>query len=218
MTPALLGVPDMKPAHLIGNLEGNLPNLTWEESLRRLLAGSPELAEARAGVERAQAAIARERAERIPNFAVRTGVRYHHPSEDAVATVELGLPLPIFNRNQGNIYRARSQLTAAQQEVRRVELALRERLATVFQSYVNARHDAEKYTTEILPNSKASLELVQAGYRKGEYDYLTLLTAQRTYFQVNLACLESLLKCRSSSVAIEGFLLSGGLEGTMNDE
>jgi len=215
---ALLGTPDMEQTRLAGHLEGDLPRFTWEESLHRLLAGSPELAEARAGVERAKCVVARECAERIPNVAVRTGVRYHHPSEDAVATVEVGLPLPIFNRNQGNIYRARSQLIAAENEVQRLELALQERLAAVFRRYANAQHDVEEYSTKILPNAKASLDLVQIGYRQGEHDYLTLLTAQRTYFQVNLAYLESLLKCRSSSIAIEGFLLSGGLERGTRDE
>ncbi|MBN2474668.1 MAG: TolC family protein [Pirellulales bacterium] len=209
---ALLGVPDMKPAGLAGSLEGVGPELTWEQSLQRLLAESPELAEARAGVERARCAVAQQCAERVPNIDVRTGVRYHHEVEDTVATVEVGLPLPIFNRNQGNIYRARSQQGAAEQEVRRVELALRQRLAAAFQRYTTAREDVRRYAAQILPNAKTSLELVQAGYRKGEYDYLTLLLAQRTFFQVNLAYLEGLKQTHSGTVAIEGLLLSGGLE------
>ena len=145
-------------------------------------------------------------------------MKFHSDREDAVATVEFRLPLPIFNRNQGNIYKARAELTAAENEVQRLQLALQERLATAFQRFSSARHDAEKYSTQILPNAKATLDLVQSGYRQGEYDYLTLLTAQRTFFQVNLAYLESLLKCRSSGAAIEGFLLSGGLGGVMSDE
>jgi len=215
---ALLGTPHMEATPLAGSLESDAPNLTWQEALERLLTESPELAEALAGVERARCAVARERAERIPNLGLRTGVRYHDAAEDTVATIEVGLPLPIFNRNQGNIFKARSELVAAEQEVQRVELALQERLAAVFRRYANARHDAEKYAAEILPNAKASLDMVQSGYRRGVHDYLTLLTAQRTYFQVNLAYLESLLASRSAGVAIEGFLLSGGLERTPDRE
>jgi cobalt-zinc-cadmium efflux system outer membrane protein len=71
---------------------------------------------------------------------------------------------------------------------------------------------------KILPKAKTSLDLVQAGYKQAEYDYLTLLIAQRTYFRVNLAYLDSLQEYQSSRVSIEGFLLTGGLEQIMNDE
>jgi outer membrane protein TolC len=37
------------------------------------------------------------------------------------------------------------------------------------------------------PNAQASLELVTGGYRQGEFNYVTLPAAQRTFFQVNLA-------------------------------
>ena len=59
---------------------------------------------------------------------------------------------------------------------------------------------------------ETSLDLVASGYRQGQFDYLTLLTAQRTYFRVNLAYLESLRQFHTSRVAIEGLLLSGGLQ------
>lgn len=210
---ALLGVPEMKPTRLAGDLESDLPKLRWEESLESLLADSPELGEARADIQRAQCVVQRECAERVPNVDVQASILYHHPDEDTVAGLEVGLPLPIFNRNQGNIYRAQAQLIDAEKEVQRVELALRDRLATAFRHYANARYEAKKYAEEILPNAKASLDLVQTGYRQGEYDYLTLLTAQRTYFQVNLAYLESLREYRSTRVVIEGSLLTGGLDG-----
>ncbi len=209
---ALLGVPELEPTRLVGDLEDELPELTWQGSLQRLLAGSPEVAEARAGVQRAQCVVARESARRIPNVNLRTGVRYHDSAEDTVATVEIGLPLPIFNRNQGNIYKAQAELIAAEKEVHRVELTLRDRLSAAMKRHADARHEVQQYARKILPNAKASLDLVRTGYREGEYDYLTLLTAQRTYFRVNLAYLESLLAYRSSRVSIEGFLLSGALD------
>ena len=96
--------------------------------------------------------------------------------------------------------------------MQRAELVLRRRLAKQFEQYANARHQALRYAESIVPNANDSLQLVQTGYRLGEHDYLTLLTAQRTFFQVNLAYLDSLLRYHTSRVAIDGFLLSGGLE------
>jgi len=43
----------LEPAPLAGDLEEQLPGLTWEEALERLLTGNPELAKAQSGVERA---------------------------------------------------------------------------------------------------------------------------------------------------------------------
>jgi cobalt-zinc-cadmium efflux system outer membrane protein len=99
---------------------------------------------------------------------------------------------------------------AAEREVRRVELQLHNRLAAVFEQYANARMRAEKYKGEILPKAKESLELTRKAYQQGESGFLNLLTAQRTYFRVNLAYLDSLRELCTSHVAIKGLLLSGG--------
>jgi len=62
-----------------------------------------------------------------------------------VADVELSLPLPLFDRSQGRIVRAQADLIAAQQELRRVELSLYQRLAEAFERYVIARQRVETY-------------------------------------------------------------------------
>ena len=208
---AVLGQPEKQPVHLLGDIGGNLRQLDWREVLSQLLAGSPELAEARVGVERARCAVGREFAERVPDVDVRATVRYNDAVGNTVAGIEVGLPLPLFDRNQGNICRAEARLMAAESEVRRVELALQHRLAGAFSRYTDARQRVEKYTSEILPKAKTSLNLVRKGLQQGEFDYLTLLTTQRTFFRVNLACLDTLLEYHSSRVAIEGLLLDGGL-------
>ena len=208
----VLGMPQMEPPALAGQLEDDLPKLTWENAFARLMAASPELARARAGVERARCALAWEHARRIPNVDVEAGVRYSNTSRDTLTTVQVGVPLPLFDRNQGNICAAEAGLVAARNEIRRVELELHRRLVDAFQAYANARHQVETYSARILPNAKASLELVQTARKRGEFDYFTLLTAQRTYFRVNLAYVESLYRLRASSVNIEGMLLRGALE------
>ena len=180
-----------------------------------MLAASPQLAEARAGLERARCQVARQYAERVPNVDLRTAVEYNNEIGENIAAVEVGVPLPLFNRNQGNISKAQSQLIAAQNEVRRVELELRQRLAPIFEQYVNARQQVQKYSDDILPNAAKTLELVRSGYRQGEFNYQTLLISQRTYFQANLSYLESLRQLRLSAVALEGLLLSGGLQSAM---
>ncbi len=206
------GQPNMAPAPLTGDIQDDLSQLTWENGVQRILANSPALAEAKAGVARAEAVLNRQCAERTPNIDLQAGVLYDNATRDSIAEVQVGVPLPVFNRNQGNIRKAQAEVSAARAEVRRAELELQQRLAGVFEQYQNARCQVEKYASDILPAAQSSLDLVTAGYRHGEFNYVTLLTAQRTFFQVNLAYVDAIRELRSATVAIEGNLLSDSLQ------
>jgi cobalt-zinc-cadmium efflux system outer membrane protein len=208
---AVVGVPDVDMSQLQGDLEAELQQLTWDDALSRLLTESPEVAQAQAGVERARWALQRECAGRVPNIDTLASVRYDASTQNTIAGVSIGMPLQLFDRNQGNIRRAQADVIDAEQDVQRLELQLRNRLAAAFQRYDNARQQVERYSQNVLPTAKESLDLIVSGYRQGEFPYLTLLTAQRTYFRVNLTYLESLRDLRTSMIAIEGLMLSGGL-------
>jgi len=69
----------------------------------------------------------------------------------------------------------------------------------------------DTYARELLPSAKQSLELASAGYRQGEFPYLDLLTAQRTFFRVKMAYLDALKELQASYVLIDGMLLEGSL-------
>ena len=209
---AVLGRPEMEPAPLAGDVDEDPAEFNWEETLTQLLTQSPELGQARAGVERARCELAYQYAQRIPNFGVGVGAKYDHAARNALADVEVILPLPLFNRNQGNIINAQADLIAAQHEVRRVELSLHDQLAATFEQYANARRQVKTYASSVLPDAKASLDLIGAGYREGEFGYLVLLTAQRTFFHVNLNYLANLRELWTRSVELEGLLLRGGLD------
>jgi len=208
----VMGVPGMEPVALVDGLQKPARELDWHGAMGRLMAESPELAEARSGVQRARCARQRACAGRIPNFDVAGAVRYNNSSEYTVATVEVGLPLMIFDRNQGNILKADAELAAACREVERVELVLQDRLADAFRQYASAKQQVERYAKQILPDARASLDLVRLGYEQGEFGYLEMLTAQRTYFRVNLAYVESLRQLWTNTARIEGMLVTGGLE------
>ena len=59
---------------------------------------------------RAEAVLSRECAARVPNVDVQAGVQYDNATRDTIAGVQAGVPLPVFNRNQGNIRQAEAEL------------------------------------------------------------------------------------------------------------
>ena len=76
-----------------------------------------------------------------------------------MASVGVGLPLQIHDRNQGNIYKAQAELIEAHRELERVQLALQDRLAAVFKDYLSARQQTEQYKAVIVPDAKTPLSL-----------------------------------------------------------
>ncbi|NLF09627.1 MAG: TolC family protein [Pirellulaceae bacterium] len=208
----VVGDPELQPVRLSGAIFADLAELTWEESLDRLLCNSPVLAKARAGVNRAEARLGRELVERIPNLDLQAGVFYDNASRDTIAEAGVGVSLPLFNRNQGNIRKAQAELAAARGEVRRTALELQQQLAAEFERYENALCRVEKYSREMLPNAQKALELATQAYRQGETDYVSLLTVQRTFYRINLDYIEALRELRLTTVSIEGYLLGGGLQ------
>ncbi len=208
---AVIGTPLMNRAALDGELTSDQPAWEWEECREKVLTGNPSLMAARARVARASVGVARARREPIPDIDLFVSVRHANVASDDIANVQVGIPIPVFDRNQGNIRSAQAEWQEARSEVRRIATLLQDRLATAYRKYANARQQATRYQGRIVPRAKKSLELVTQGYSKGQVEYLTLLTAQQTFIQVNLAYLDALREFRASSSVIEGQLLSGSL-------
>src|SRR6266849_433265 len=74
---AVVGDPALPLAPLEGDLTANLPRVDGEAVAAKVLRESPDIRQAQVNAQRAQAALERVRAERIPNFFVRTRVGYN---------------------------------------------------------------------------------------------------------------------------------------------
>jgi cobalt-zinc-cadmium efflux system outer membrane protein len=209
---AVIGDPTIEVRPLAGELARDIPSYEWEATYLKIMANSPELSAAEARVQRARYAIQRARREVVPNVDVMASASHRNQNGDDVAGVQAAIALPIFDRNQGNIMQANAELVAAQNDVRRIELNLQERLAMAYRRYANARQQVDRYQTQIVPRAQQSLDLVSRAYGAGQVNFLVLLTAQRTYIRVNLAYFDSLGELWQGSTLIEGLLLADSLQ------
>jgi cobalt-zinc-cadmium efflux system outer membrane protein len=119
----------------------------------------------------------------------------------------VSVPLPIFDRNQGAVAQACGELAAAQAALERREVALQQRLAEAMRDYTTARERALKYSEKVLPVARETLEIMNAGYRDGELDYLQVLSIQQTYAQQNLSYLQDLETAWKKWAEIDGLLV-----------
>ncbi len=211
---AAAGVAWLEMGPLAGSLETDLPRLEEDAALRALLAESPELAMAEAGVAREESAVKRARAEWIPDLAVRGGVRYNRERLEAGGRpvgvegfADIGVKLPIFDRNQGGIAAAQAEAERARAEVDRLRLALRARLGLAIREYRDASERVERYEKNILPRAKKAAELYEARFRQMAAAYPQVLIARRTQYQLEAEYVEALVRMRSSAVRIRGMLV-----------
>lgn len=221
---AMVGHPNLEPARLAGSPEDDLSTLNETQLLETALTQSPDIRVAQAGVERARAVLSRARAERIPDLFLRGGLGYNYerfePVTPSVAgqrkglegRLEVGITVPIFNRNQGGIAAAEAELAIAQRELDRLQLVMRSGFAASFREYRNAQQMAERYRTHVIPRAREAYRTYLTNSRQMAAAYPQVLIAQRTLFQVEVEYARALIQLRESVVGLRGFLLEGGLD------
>lgn len=216
---AVVNDPNLKPTRLEDKLETGAPVLVQEDMLATLLRDSPEMKRALAGVERAKAVVSRAKAEPKPDIYLRGGVGYSNEWAEFYGgktgwegRLEAGVRVPLFNRNQGNVAASKADLTAAEREVLRVELALRARLAESFAQYQTSLGVAVRYQREVLPRAQRAYDLYLAKFRQMGAAYPQVLFTQRTLFQARTEYISSLVELWQHVVQLRGLLLMGGLD------
>lgn len=174
-----------------GNLE-QLKPIPSLKQLTTLLEQNPDLA--RWATERLlrKSIIALEKAKRIPDPSVGVGYRRLNEVPDQAFVVGLSLPIPIFNRNQGRIQEAMIRQRQVEWNEKAVRVALQATLAEVYSALVAARNEVETLKDRVLPSAQEAYNIIREGYQMGKFDFLDVLDAQRTLFEVRSRYLESL--------------------------
>ena len=216
---AVVNNPTLRPMPLAGELE-MVPRLDVDQALEAIYAESPELRAVSINVNRAETALTRSKKEVIPDLLVSGGVRYNREllGESGLSRpvgmegfFDIGIQIPIFNRNQGNIAAARAGVDRAKLEVDRTKLALRSRLAEIYREYQTALTRADRYRQDILPKAQKAYELYLNNFRQMAAAYPQALIAQRNLFQLQDNYVDALTAVWQRSVDIQGLLLTGGV-------
>jgi outer membrane protein, heavy metal efflux system len=216
---AVVGNPRLTLMQLEGKLE-DTPSVNAEDLVEKIVNESPAVKIAELGVKRAEAALAREKREPIPDLQLRGGMQHNGellsaPSGRAVGLqgfADVGVRIPIFNRNQGNIATAKADAERAKREVQRVKLVLRERAASVVQNYTFSQTAVDRYKTQMIPRAQKAYEMYTKKYQNMAAAYPQVLIAQRTLMQLEVSYIGALENFATSSLSLQSYLLTDGLE------
>jgi len=219
---AVLNNPTLKPVPLEGNLE-EIPKLDADQALESIYRDSPELRAAEVAVRQSEFSVRRAEVDKIPNLFIRGGLRNNRefgevgpmgPSQrrGLEGIFDIGVEIPIFNRNQGGVKAAKAGAEHARLEVLRTKLSLRARLAAEYKDYRDAAAAVERYRTRILPKARQAYDMYLANFRQMAGAYPQALIAQRNLFQFQDSYVAALVNTWQRAIEIQGLLLGGGAD------
>ncbi len=214
---AVIGKPAMPLAHVNGDLEA-LPDLSYDEWVATTLRDSPEIKLAQQAVERSEAALAQARSSAIPDLQVTATLAQNYEPLESTGRptglqggAQIGVQLPVFNRNQGAVASAKAEIESARLNLERLKLQLQRNLASIFKDYATARAVVQEYKTGMLPLAEEAYRMYQANYQQMAGTYPQVLISQRTLFQLEAEYIEALQHAWEGALVIRGFGLMDGL-------
>jgi outer membrane protein, heavy metal efflux system len=156
----------------------------------KALQNRPDLRAAQQGVTAANSQLKLQKA--IGRQDVTVQANYSHTGGINAASVYGSIPLPIFNRNQGEIARARFAISQAQEQ----EIATNSQALTdVYDAYQGLRSNDKVvllYLSTYLDVATRSRDISEYAYRHGGASLLNFLDAERSYRATQLAYRQAL--------------------------
>ena len=161
-----------------------------EDFQLKALQNRPDLRAAQQGVTAARSQYELQRAIGKPDVTVQAN--YSHVNAINAATIYSSIPLPIFNRNQGEIARARYAVTQADEQEKATNGQV---LTDVRDAYDGLRTNDKVvtlYRSGYLDVAQKDRDISQYAYQRGAASLLDFLDAERSYRATQLAYRQAL--------------------------
>jgi cobalt-zinc-cadmium efflux system outer membrane protein len=204
------------------DVEGELWAAPFDKPLAELeqlaLANRPDLKSAETSREKAQADVHVAKANRYPDPTI--GVSFLHtgneiggpswfepfyPKGETSNAMGLGIsfPVPLFNRNQGEIARTESELHKADFAALAARNQVLQEVEMAFASLQSSRNRVLLYEQTYLSRVRDSRDTAEFAFQRGATSLLDLLDAERTYRAIQLAYRQELAAYMTNLAQLE---------------
>ena len=202
---ALWGSPDIDFGSAVGRL-GSGYAAPSPDALIALLDNNPALARWGDEINRRVAQLDLEHAKAIPDITVGAGVRQFQENDSTAMVASVSMPIPLFDRNQGNIAAAERRIAKAENE----QLATRNDLyATLVEALGElnvAATELKALEKDVLPGAQRAYDKTKIGFDEGKFDILNVLDVQRTVFESRLEVLTARANYEKARVRVEALV------------
>ncbi|QDT52752.1 Cobalt-zinc-cadmium resistance protein CzcC precursor [Caulifigura coniformis] len=165
-------------------------------------------------VNRSRFLLQRAEVQPFPNVTLSTGYIYQVMSPHNLAILQAEIPIPVWNKNQGNISAACAEVTKSQQAVARTQLDIARQMADAIGRYQQAQQQVVRYRERIIPRAQEGVKVARSGLESGQLDLLRLLQTQRALIDSSLSYLTSLQSRWSAAADIAGLIQLEDFPGT----
>ncbi|HKD79357.1 MAG TPA: TolC family protein [Candidatus Angelobacter sp.] len=156
----------------------------------KALATRPDLNAAHKGVTAANSQISLAKANGKVDF--NATASYSHVSGASSASFFFSVPLPLFDRNQGEIARTRFALTQAELTEKATEDTVMTDVTNAYEAAASNQDVVKLYVSGYLKQAQDSRDISQYAYKGGAATLLDFLDAERSYRSTQLAYRQAL--------------------------
>jgi cobalt-zinc-cadmium efflux system outer membrane protein len=172
-----------------------------EVPLSTVLQQRPEMAIAREAVTAAQADLKLQKSMGVPDVDVLAGYKRNNSDNTLFAGVQV--PLPIFNRNQGNVETAQAGVQMAQDALEKTAIMVKNEVAAATATYQQEANTVQTVLPDERQQARQNLDIMRDAYKTGGVDLLRYLDAERTEIDVEVTALRTLAEFHMSAVQLQ---------------
>ena len=167
---------------VVGDLQRQAPPLELPALTSQALQMRPDVLALRSDQARSQAELRSQLAQGKVDYTV--GTEYHrefHNGNASALGVFFSAPIPLFNKNQGEIERARQEMAQAEARVKALQASVESDVRNAWLQYTTSRDLLESIERGLLTQAKDVRDTMEYSYRRGEASLVEFLDAQRAF-------------------------------------
>lgn len=131
------------------------------------------------------------RAQSRANLTFSFGVRRLEATDNLALVAGLSAPLPMYDRNQGNIREAQARRIRSDRELDAAMVRLRSTLRATYEEMTAARETVEVLRADAIPQATVALDQVKSGYERGRFSFVELASAQQELLGLRASVLDA---------------------------
>jgi cobalt-zinc-cadmium efflux system outer membrane protein len=171
-----------------------------------LIGQNPDVARWVTEIASRQAEVELARAEAVPDLTAGLGYRWFNETDDSALVAGVSIPLPVFDRRQGDILAGRFGVAAARNQQRAVELEVEAAVAAAYARLANAYDEALALRDTAIPPATEAYNDIRQAFDRGNLGFLDVLEAERTLIDLREQYVNALAEYHGAAAELEGLI------------
>ena len=203
---AIVGFPGLVNESVVGSLTADPPVFDDEAIQQFVVSENAIIQIAKLDIDRNKILLKRAEVEPFPNITIGPAYQYGLNKTQEQFWMTVIFPIPVSNRNQGNILSARADIKNATETLGTVQLDLLRKVADSLSTHRGAVAQADQYKNQIIKDAREALRLAKSGYDAGLFEFSVYLQAQRTVIDATKEYVDILERVWTTAADISGLL------------